>query len=82
MNTIEEALQGANDIIAEDLSDDADIRKALRELVSRRGSLVCKAAEDAEADGVYKLYYDFPRASAGCWTIRFWPSTGEKRRAF
>ena len=59
VETVEAALQGASDIIAETISDDAAIRKALRELVSRRGSLVCKAAEDAEADGVYKLYYDF-----------------------
>ena len=59
VNSVEEALQGANDIIAENLSDDADIRKNLRELVMRRGVFTCKAAEDAEEDGVYKLYYDF-----------------------
>ena len=59
ISTIEEALQGAGDIIAEDLSDDADIRKALRNLVMRKGVLTCKAADDAEEDGVYKLYYDF-----------------------
>ena len=52
VNTIEEALAGANDIIAEDLSDNADIRKALRELVMRRGSLVCKT-DDAEQESVY-----------------------------
>ena len=56
--TAEEAIAGALDIIAENLSDDADIRKALRELCSRRGSLISKAA-DPEADTVYKLYYDF-----------------------
>ena len=56
--TAEEAIAGALDIIAENLSDDADIRKALRELCSRSGSLVSKAA-DPEADTVYKLYYDF-----------------------
>ena len=56
--TAEEAIAGALDIIAENLSDDADTRKALRELCSRRGSLVSKAA-DPEADTVYKLYYDF-----------------------
>ena len=56
--SIEDALAGANDIIAEDLSDNADIRKALRELVMRRGSLVCKA-EDSETESVYTLYYDF-----------------------
>ena len=59
VNTVEEALQGANDIIAEDLSDNAQIRKSLRDLVMRRGSLVCKAAEDADPEGVYQLYYDF-----------------------
>lgn len=59
VNTVEEALQGANDIIAENLSDDADIRKALRQLVMRRGTFTCKAAEDAEEDSVYRLYYDF-----------------------
>ena len=56
--TAEEAIAGALDIIAENLSDDVDIRKALRELCSRRGSLVSKAA-DPQADTVYKLYYDF-----------------------
>ena len=58
VNSVEEALQGANDIIAEDLSDNADIRKALRELVNRKGILTCKA-DDPEADTVYRLYYDF-----------------------
>ena len=61
VHTVEEALQGANDIIAEDLSDDAAIRKALRELISRRGHLVCKAA-DPETDSVYRLYYDFSQS--------------------
>ncbi len=59
VETVEDALQGASDIIAEDLSDDAAIRKNLRSLVNRQGVLLCKAAEDAEENGVYKLYYDF-----------------------
>ena len=58
INSVEEALAGASDIIAENLSDDADIRKNLRNLVMRKGFLVCKA-EDAETDTVYRLYYDF-----------------------
>ncbi len=62
VNTVEEALQGASDIIAEDLSDDADIRKALRELVMRRGVFTCKAEDGAEEDGVYRLYYDFSQS--------------------
>ena len=58
VNSVEEALAGANDIIAEDLSDDAGIRKQLRELMNRKATLVCKA-DDAEQDSVYRLYYDF-----------------------
>ncbi len=58
VGTLEEALAGANDIIAEDLSDDPAIRKQLRELINRRGSLVVKAA-DPDTDSVYRLYYDF-----------------------
>ena len=58
VETIEDALQGANDIIAEDLSDDPEIRKALRALMSRKAVLVTKAA-DEEKDSVYRLYYSF-----------------------
>ena len=73
VNSVEEALQGANDIIAEDLSDDADIRKSLRELVMRRGMLPCTAAEDAEADGVTSSITISPSPSPGCWIIRSSP---------
>ena len=58
VESVEDALAGASDIIAEDLSDDAAIRKKLRDLVMRRGIFTCKA-EDAETDTVYRLYYDF-----------------------
>ena len=58
VTSVEEALAGANDIIAENLSDDPAIRKSLRDLISRKGSLVVKAA-DPEEDTVYRLYYDF-----------------------
>ena len=58
VETVEDALTGASDIIAEDLSDDAAIRKSLRELMNRKALLVCQA-EDGEKDSVYRLYYDF-----------------------
>jgi len=58
VETVEDALAGASDIIAEDLSDDAAIRKELRNLMNRKAVLVCKA-EDPEKDSVYRLYYDF-----------------------
>ena len=58
VETVEDALAGANDIIAEDLSDDPGIRKDLRSLFQRRGVLTCKAT-DPEQESVYQLYYDF-----------------------
>ncbi len=59
VETVEDALQGASDIIAEEISDNADIRKELRELFLRRGMLVSKAAQKEPEDSVYRLYYDF-----------------------
>ncbi len=59
VETIEDALQGANDIIAEWISEDADIRKELRALYLRRGFLVSKAVQAEQEDSVYRLYYDF-----------------------
>ena len=63
VTSVEDAIAGACDIIAENLSDDAEIRKNLRGLIARRGSLVSKA-DDPEADTVYKLYYDFNQSIA------------------
>ena len=52
------AIQGAMDIIAEDISDDADIRKKLRALAGEKGEMVSKAA-DPEEETVYMNYYDY-----------------------
>ena len=57
VETLADALQGANDIIAEWISDDAAIRRSLRELLEKRGRLRSLAA--TEEDSVYRLYYDF-----------------------
>ena len=59
VETVEDALQGASDIIAEEISDDADIRKDLRQLYLRRALLVSQAADKEPEDTVYRLYYDF-----------------------
>ena len=58
VETEQDALQGALDIIAEMISDNADIRKRVRNIVFRNGNLVSKAV-DPEKDSVYTLYYDF-----------------------
>ena len=62
VETAEDALQGAADIIAETVSDDAAVRKTLREFILRRGEAVAAAA--GEEDSVYRLYYDFRQSVA------------------
>ena len=57
VKTPEEALQGASDIIAEDVANTADYRKMLRELCFSDASIVTK--QDKEGDSVYANYYDF-----------------------
>ena len=57
VESVEEALAGASDIIAENISDDASIRAMLRELIAQRAFLHSEAA--TEEDTVYRLYYDF-----------------------
>ncbi len=58
VETLEDALAGASDIIAEWISDDADIRKVLRQQMMQRGQMGTKAAKE-DTDSVYRLYYDF-----------------------
>jgi len=60
VETAEDALAGACDIIAETASDSADVRKALREYFTAEGLLTVKAAR--EEDSVYRMYYDFSEA--------------------
>lgn len=57
VETAEEAILGASDIIAEILSDNADIRRLLRELTNKRGKITSQAS--TEEDSVYRIYYDF-----------------------
>ena len=58
VETIEDALAGASDIIAEMISDDADIRKMLRMKMERQ-AIISVQAVDPEKDSVYRLYYQF-----------------------
>ncbi len=62
VESIEDALRGASDIIAELISDDAEVRKGLRELYWRRASIVSEAASKEPEDSVYRLYYEFSSA--------------------
>lgn len=57
LNTAEEVLQGARDIVAEDISDDAAVRKAIRNIFHSFGVIESKAKK--EEDSVYRQYYDY-----------------------
>ena len=56
--TAEDAINGAKDIIAEGISDEADYRIHIRELTVKKGRIT-SVAKDAEAESVYEMYYDF-----------------------
>ena len=61
VKSADEALQGAMDIIAEDISDDADLRKYIRTLFSQIGVISSKAS-DENTESVYENYYDYAEA--------------------
>lgn len=61
VNSAEEAIDGAKDIIAEHISDEADYRIRIREITMKKGRIV-SAAKDKEAESVYEMYYEFDEA--------------------
>ena len=61
--SVEDAIGGAKDIIAEYISDEADYRIRIRELTVKHGRIT-SAAKDPEAESVYEMYYDFDEAIA------------------
>lgn len=58
VNSTDDAIEGAKDIIAEMISDDADYRAIIRKLTFNEGFIVSKAV-DEEAESVYEMYYDY-----------------------
>lgn len=63
VNTPEEAIEGAKDILAEVISDEADYRIRIRELTMKKGRIT-SVAKDPEAESVYEMYYEFDEALA------------------
>lgn len=59
VESVEDAINGAKDILAEQFSDDADLRKMLREETVKHGQLVTKAAKEQTEPTVYEMYYDY-----------------------
>lgn len=60
VETVEDALQGASDIIAEIISDSAEARKLLKELIDKTG--IVRSLAKKEEDSVYSMYYDYSEA--------------------
>ena len=58
VNTVKEAIDGAKDIIAENVSDNAQFRAWIRAMTTMKGKIIAKA-KDPEAESVYEMYYDF-----------------------
>ncbi len=63
INSVEEALAGAMDILAESISDEADYRKYIRELTMRTGKII-SSAKNPEEESVYEMYYEFEESLA------------------
>ncbi len=61
VKTVEDAVDGAKDIIAEYISDEADYRTYIRKVTMSEGKIVSKA-KDEQAQSVYEMYYDFEEA--------------------
>lgn len=59
VNTVEEALQGAQDIIAERVSDDPEVRKYLRQLAKKKGIITSRKKTQSEERSPYEMYYEY-----------------------
>mgnify|MGYP005772515311 FL=1 len=79
--TVEEALAGAGDILAEQISDEAAFRREIRRRTFREGRVV-SAAKDETMPSVYEMYYQFEEPAAKIAGPGSWPSTGEKKKNF
>ncbi len=62
VHTPEEALQGAEDIVAELISDNAELRSYIREVTMSEGTLISQAKAGAEEGGTFAMYYDYEEA--------------------
>ena len=61
VKTVEDAIAGAKDILAEQISDEADYRVHIRDVTMKKGMLI-SSAKDEKAESVYEMYYEFAEA--------------------
>ena len=81
VKTVKEALQGAADIIAESISDEADYRAYIREITMEEGTLT-STAKDEKAESVYEMYYAYEEPLKRSSATVFLPSTVVRKRSF
>ncbi len=62
VSSIEDAITGAKDILAEQISDDSDLRKLLRDETAKNGNLTAKRTQEQPDNTVYETYYDYTEA--------------------
>nr|WP_294528549.1 Tex family protein [uncultured Blautia sp.] len=60
VSTVEDAIAGAKDILAERISDEADYRIRIRDLTTKKGT-ISSVAKDPKAQSVYEMYYEFEK---------------------
>ena len=81
LNNLDEVYQGARDIIAEWISDDAEIRKAIREYSYEKGVLESTVKkQELDEEGKYELYYEYKEAARKLPPTGFWPSIVVKKK--
>ena len=81
VENVADAIQGAKDIIAEGISDEADYRTVIRDMTEKKGSLISKA-KDEEAETVYENYYNFTQLVSKCTDYQILAiNRGEKEKA-
>ena len=80
VTSVEDAISGAKDIIAEAISDEADYRSWIRKITMKKGKLI-STAKDPEAESVYEMYYEFeePLSKLAGHRILAW-NRGEKEK--
>lgn len=71
VTSVEEAIAGAKDILAERISDEADYRIRIRDLTTKKGT-ISSVAKDPKAQSVYEMYYEFEELSRSWQVIGSW----------
>ena len=79
VNTVKEAIAGAMDIIAEDISDEAEYRFYIRDITIKEGKIT-SSVKDEDQESVYEMYYEFEESIEKIAGHRVALNRGERRK--